>query len=146
VQTYEHWAGVSKYWAPFMSSRSCCPHPTQMHSHFKWLCTVSGGHSDAVSSRDMMACRSATLVWRVSRHSVGHQRRSGPRMGDWAHRCARCVVQCGAVWCSVVQCLAVCCRVLPCVAVCCRVLQCVAVCYSVVQWVAAMRGVAAPTT
>jgi len=123
---------------PFMSSHSCCPHPTKMHSHthFKWLCTASGGHSDAVSSGDMLACRSTTLVWSLSRHSVGHQWRGGPRVGNWAHRCARCVVQCGAVWCSVLQCVVVCCRVLPCVAVCCRVLQCVAVCCSGygVQW------------
>ena len=57
-----------------------------------------------------------------------------------------CVVQCGAVWCSVVQCgavfrcvlqcVVVCCSVLQCVAVRCSVVQCVAVCCSVLQCVA----------
>ena len=42
-----------------------------------------------------------------------------------------CVVQCGAVWCSVVQSGAAWRSVLQCVTVCCRVSQCVAVCHSV---------------
>ena len=40
-----------------------------------------------------------------------------------------CVLQCGAVCCSVVQRVAACCNVLQCVAVCCSVLQCAAMCH-----------------
>jgi len=39
-----------------------------------------------------------------------------------------CVVQYGAVCCSVLSCAVVCCRVLPCAAVRCRVFQCICNC------------------
>ena len=59
-------------------------------------------------------------------------------------RCSRrvpvCVVQCGAVWCSVVQCVAVCFSVVQCVAVRCSVLQCGAVWCSVLQCLKSVAG------